>query len=152
MIRATRATLAVDSSYEGYTLKPLNDGVFDVKRISGMRYNEGNWASAETHEPHWIELQLQKSTRISAVYIYWGYDRNRFVASRRVELQTPTEGNEWQTISTIEPGSDYDRTAFEFAPVTTNRVRIFQPAQQGPRGRPFVMWVREVKIFGVAGS
>jgi len=145
-------SVAVDSSYDGYTAKPLNDGVIDVKRISGMRYNEGNWASAETHEAHWIELELQKPARVSAIYIYWGYDRDRFVASRRVELQTPADGDEWRTVSTIEPGSDYDRTAFEFAPVTTNRVRIFQPAQQGPRGRPFVMWVREVKIFGEAGN
>ena len=152
LVEIGAARIAVDSSYDGYTKKPLNDGVFDVKRISGMRYNEGNWASAETQEAHWIELQLQKSARISSVYIYWGYDRNRFVASRRVELQTQNERNEWQTISTIEPGSNYDRTAFEFAPVTTNRVRILQPAQQGPRGRPFVMWVREVKIFGVAGG
>ncbi|HEV2802679.1 MAG TPA: protein kinase [Pyrinomonadaceae bacterium] len=142
--------IGVDSSYDGYSSKPLNDGIHDVKRISAMRYNEGNWASAETHEPHWIELELTQPARVSAVYVYWGFDRDRFVASRRVELQTPDERGGWQTISTIEPGSDYDRTAFEFAPVTTTRVRILQPAQQGPRGRPFVMWVREVKIFGAS--
>ncbi|HEX8129767.1 MAG TPA: protein kinase [Pyrinomonadaceae bacterium] len=142
------ARVDVDSNYDGYTSKPLNDGVLDVKRISGLRYNEGNWASAETHEPHWIELQLSQPARVSAVYIYWGFDRDHFNASRRVELQTPDERGEWQTISTIEPGNNYDRTAFEFAPVKTNRVRILQPAQQGPRGRPFVMWVREVKLFG----
>ncbi|HJR05937.1 MAG TPA: serine/threonine-protein kinase [Pyrinomonadaceae bacterium] len=152
LVELSAVRLAVDSSYDGYTAKPLNDGVFDVKRISAMRYNEGNWASAETHEPHWIEFQLPAEARLSAVYIYWGFDRDRFVASRRVELQTPDASGAWQTISTIEPGSDYDRTAFEFAPVTTERVRIFQPAQQGPRGRPFVMWVREVKLFGAAQS
>jgi serine/threonine protein kinase len=146
------ARILVDSSYEGYTSKPLHDGVIDVKRISGMRYNEGNWASAETHEPHWIELQLDKPARVAAVYIYWGFDRDHFVASRRVELQTPDEGGQWRTISFIEPGSNYDRTAFEFAPVETSRVRILQPTQQGPRGRPFVMWVREVKLFGAAGE
>ena len=144
--------VAVDSSYDGYSAKPLNDGVTDVKRISAMRYNEGNWASAETQDPHWIELQLDKPARLAAVYVYWGFDRARFVASRRVELQTPDERGDWQTISIIETGSDYDRTAFEFAPVTAARVRILQPAQQGPKGRPFVMWVREVKLFGVAES
>ncbi len=69
-----------------------------------------------------------------------------------MELQTPDERGQWHTISTIEPGSDYDRTAFEFAPITTERVRILQPAQQGPRRRPFVMWVREVKVFAQAGD
>ena len=152
LVELSAARLTVDSSYDGYTAKPLTDGISDVKRISAMRYNEGNWASAETHEPHWIELQLPAEARLSAVYIYWGFDRDRFVASRRVELQTPDASGAWQTISTIEPGSDYDRTAFEFTPVRTERVRIFQPAQQGPRGRPFVMWVREVKLFGAAGE
>jgi len=152
LVELSAARLTVDSSYDGYTAKPLNDGISDVKRISAMRYNEGNWASAETHEPHWIELQLPAQARLSAVYVYWGFDRDRFVASRRVELQTPDASGAWQTISTIEPGSDYDRTAFEFAPIRTERVRIFQPAQQGPRGRPFVMWVREVKLYGVRES
>jgi hypothetical protein len=152
LIELDAARITVDSNYDGYTTKPLNDGVIDVKRISGMRYNEGNWASTETQQAHWIELQLRKPARVSAVYIYWGFDRDRFVASRRVELQTPDERGQWRTISTIEPGSDYDRTAFEFAPVQTERVRILQPAQQGPKGRPFVMWVREVKVFGLAGD
>lgn len=152
LVELNAARVTVDSSYDGYTAKPLNDGIVDVKRISGMRYNEGNWASAETPMPHWVELQLQGTARVSAVYVYWGFDRDRFVASRRVELQAADERGAWRTISTIEPGSDYDRTAFEFAPVTTNRIRILQPAQQGPKGRPFVMWMREVKIFGAAGS
>jgi serine/threonine protein kinase len=152
LVELGTSRVAVDSNYDGYTAKPLNDGVTDVKRISGMRYNEGNWASAETHEAHWIELQLRQPARVAAVYVYWGFDRDRFVASRRVELQTPDERGEWRTISTIEPGIDYDRTAFEFAPVETARVRILQPAQQGPRGRPFVMWVREVKVFALAGN
>ncbi|HEX9919093.1 MAG TPA: serine/threonine-protein kinase, partial [Pyrinomonadaceae bacterium] len=104
LLELSASRVAVDSSYDGYTSKPLHDGVLDVKRISGMRYNEGNWASAETHEPHWIELQLRDPAQVSAVYVYWGFDRDRFVASRRVELQTPDERGAWQTISTIEPG------------------------------------------------
>jgi hypothetical protein len=150
LVELSAERVAVDSSYDGYSSKPLHDGVFDVKRIASMRYNEGNWASAETHDPHWIELHLREPTRVSAVYIYWGFDRDHFVASRRVELQTPDARGEWQTISKIEPGNNYDRTAFEFAPVYTNRVRLLQPTQQGPRARPFVMWVREVKLFGAA--
>jgi hypothetical protein len=49
----------------------------------------------------------------------------------------------------MEPGNDYDRMAFEFAPVKTASLRILQPARQGPSNRPFVMWVREVKVFEI---
>jgi serine/threonine protein kinase len=139
----------VDSSYDGYSIAPLTDGETDVRRISRMKYNAGNWASAETPEPHWIELDFEKPARVAAVYLYWGFDRNRFVPSRRVELQSPDESGAWQTVSTLSSVDDHDRAAFEFAPVMTKKIRILQPAQQGPTNRPFVMWVREVKVFGV---
>jgi serine/threonine protein kinase len=144
------ASVAVDSSYDGYTARPLTDNEWDVRRISEMKYNEGNWASAETETPHWIELTFDKPARLAAVYVYWGFDRNRFMPSRRAELQVADEDSRWRTIARMEPGRDYDRMAFEFAPVVATRARIFQPAQQGPPNRPFIMWVREVKVFGVA--
>ena len=155
LVELKPARINVDSSFDGYSSAPLTDGQIDVREIGRMRYNKGNWASAETPQEHWIELAFDKPARIAAVYVYWGYDRDRFMPSRRVELQSlvkdaPSSVNTWKKISEVEPGRDYDRTAFEFAPVTTEGVRIVQPAQQGPTNRPFVMWVREVKVFGVA--
>jgi serine/threonine protein kinase len=147
-IKASHA--AVDSSYDGYTPAPLTDGETDVRRIATMKYKDGNWASKETPTPHWIELSFDKPVRLAAVYLYWGFDRNRFMPSRRVELQAMDESGQWQTISRMGPDKDYDRMAFEFPPVTTTRARIFQPAQSGPPNRPFIMWVREVKVFSVA--
>jgi serine/threonine protein kinase len=149
LVELKPARVSVDSSFDGYSARPLTDGELDVKRIARLRYNEGNWASTETSEPHWIELGFAKPTRIAAVYVYWGFDKNRFMPSRRVELQSPDSQGDWRAVSTIEPNNDYDRMAFDFPPVTTERLRIFQPAQQGPTNRPFVMWVREVKIYGV---
>jgi serine/threonine protein kinase len=150
LIELKPAGVTVDSSYDGYKAAPLTDGETDVRRISRMKYNAGNWASAETPEPHWIELTFQPPARIAAVYIYWGFDRNRFVPSRRVEMQTLDESGAWRTISTLESGDDHDHAAFEFAPVSAQKIRLLQPAQQGPPNRPFVMWVREVKVFGLA--
>ncbi len=152
LVEIKPARVAVDSSYDGYTLTPLTDNEWDVRRISKMKYNEGNWASAETQTPHWIELSFDQPVRLAAVYVYWGFDRNRFMPSRRAELQLMDEGGRWQTISRMEPDKDYDRMAFEFAPTSATRARIFQPAQQGPTGRPFIMWVREVKVFSVAAE
>jgi hypothetical protein len=152
LVEIKPARVAVDSSYDGYAPAALTDDEWDVRRIGKMRYNEGNWASAETQAPHWIELNFDQPVRLAAVYVYWGFDRNRFMPSKRAELQLVDEGGRWQTISRMEPGKDYDRVAFEFEPVSTTRARIFQPAQQGPPGRPFIMWVREVKVFGVAAQ
>jgi serine/threonine protein kinase len=146
------ARVEVDSNFDGYSAAPLTDGETNVQRIARMPYNTGNWASAETPTPHWIELAFDHPTRVHAVYVYWGFDRDRFMPSRRVELQAPDNGGDWRTVSAMQPGNDHDRMAFEFAPITTTRVRVFQPAQQGPTNRPFVMWVREVTVFGIAGA
>jgi serine/threonine protein kinase len=152
LVEIKAARTAVDSSYDGYTSAPLTDGETDVRRIALMKYKEGNWASGETPTPHWIELSFDKPVRLAALYLYWGFDRNRFMPSRRVELQVADESGQWQTISRMGPDKDYDRMAFEFPPVTTTRARIFQPAQAGPPNRPFIMWVREVKVFSVASN
>jgi hypothetical protein len=150
LVEIKAARTAVDSSYDGYSSAPLTDGETDVRHIALMKYKEGNWASEETPTPHWIELSFEKPRRLAAVYVYWGFDRNRFMPSRHVELQVADESGQWQTVAQMGPDKDYDRMAFEFPPVTTTRARIFQPAQAGPPGRPFIMWVREVKVFSVA--
>lgn len=143
--------VTTDSNFDGYDATPLTDGIKDVARIRAMRYNKGNWVSAETPDVHWIEFTFDKPTQVTTVYVYWGFDRTRFVPSRLVELQTKdeNENEEWRTIARHETTSDdYDRIAFEFSPLVTRRLRIYQPPQSGPRGRPFVLWVREVEAYG----
>jgi hypothetical protein len=139
--------VSVDSSFDGYGAGPLVDGVTDVREIASMRYNQGNWVSAEEPGQHWVELDLGRAARVTAVYVYWGFDRDRYMPSRAAELQVP-DGGGWRTLSRLEPGGHYDRAAFEFEPVSTSKLRVLQPAQQGPANRPFVMWVRELEVFG----
>ena len=54
----------------------------------------------------------------------------------------------WRTVSTVAPGENFDRTSFDFAPLEAARLRVYQPAQQGPPNRSFIMWVREIKVYG----
>ncbi|HVF43562.1 MAG TPA: protein kinase [Pyrinomonadaceae bacterium] len=143
-----RARVTVDSSFDGYNERPLADGVWDVREIRGMRYNQGNWVSAESPAAHWVELDFGRATRVTAVYVYWGFDKERYMPSRRVELQSRDGGGEWRTVSTLEAGDNFDRAAFEFEPFEAKALRVFQPAQSGPSNRPFVMWLREVQSFG----
>ncbi|HYE13164.1 MAG TPA: protein kinase [Pyrinomonadaceae bacterium] len=147
------AAVKVDSTFDSYNTRPLTDGVTDVREIASMRFNQGNWVSAESPDAHWIELDFGGRARVTAVYLFWGFDRGRYMPSRRVELQVPDGGaGGWRAVSALDPGSNYDRAAFEFEPVTTARLRVFQPPQQGPSNRPFVMWVREVQAFGTKES
>ena len=146
-LKPSRVT--VDSSYDGYNERPLTDGVTDVRQIAAMQYNKGNWASAETPAPHWIQLDFARPVKVSTVYVYWGFDRSRFMPSRRVELQVADGSGGWRKISELESGADHDRAAFpKLAPVEARSLRVLQPAQEGPEPRPFVMWVREVVVYG----
>jgi hypothetical protein len=142
------ATAKVDSSFDGYGAKPLTDGVTDVRQIKAMRYNQGNWVSAESPGPHWVELDFKRPARVTAVYVYWGFDHERYMPSRQLELQAPDGQGGWRTVSRLEPGENFDRAAFEFDPLEATSLRVLQPAQAGPPNRPFVMWVREVQAFG----
>ena len=146
------ARVRVDSSYDGYNAAPLSDGVFDVRQVGAMRYNQGNWVSSETSEPHWIQLDFGRPVRVTTVYVYWGFDRGRYMPSRRVVLQAAGDDGAWVTISELEPGENFDRAAFDIRPTETKSVRIYQPAQQGPANRPFVMWVREIQVYGAPAS
>lgn len=142
------AEVKVDSSYDSYGTKPLNDGVTDVRQIGAMRYNLGNWVSAESPQMHWVELEFKRPARVTAVYVYWGFDRGRYMPSRSVELQAPDGQGGWRTVATLESGENFDRAAFEFEPFSADKIRLTQPAQAGPTNRPFVMWLREVQAFG----
>lgn len=143
------AEMKVDSSYDGYDAAPLNDGIIDVRLIGRMRYNRGNWVSEESPVAHWVELDFGRAAvRVTNIYIYWGFDRERYMPSRRVELHMADKDGGWRTVALLEPGGNYDRAAFEFEPFLAKKVRVVQPPQQGPSNRPFVMWVREVQAFG----
>jgi predicted Ser/Thr protein kinase len=139
----------VDSSFDGYDAGPLTDGVTDVRQVAALRYNRANWVSAEQPVEHWIEYELERPSRVTSVYVYWGFDRDRYMPSRAAELQVP-DGAGWRTLARLAPAGHYDRTAFEFEPVTAARLRVLQPPGQGPPNRPFLMWVRELEVFGQA--
>jgi serine/threonine protein kinase len=142
------ARVLVDSSFEGYNAQPLTDGVTDVRQVGAARYNVGNWVSSETTAEHWIQIDFARPARVTTVYVFWGFDKGRYMPSRRVELEASDEGGAWRKISELTPGENIDRAAFDFPALETRRLRVVQPAQQGPPNRPFVMWVREVQVFG----
>src|SRR5256714_9714723 len=95
-VAALVAKVKTDSSFDGYNTKPLTDGVTDVRQIKAMRYNQGNWVSAESPEPHWIEFDFRTPARVTAVYVYWGFDRDPYMPSRRVGLQAPDASGGWR--------------------------------------------------------
>jgi len=82
------------------------------------------------------------------VVIYWSMDAGTPKTSQEVRLQV-LEGEDWRTVQTVMPAGLEQETVLELAePVSTDRLRLLQPAGRGPQARPNIMWVREVEVFG----
>jgi hypothetical protein len=138
------ATLSVDSCFEGYTdLAPLQDG--KTKLPGDHCLNDVSWASAETAQPHWVEVDFGQPRRITTITVYWAYYGGLYHTARHLEVQVP-DGNQWRTVWSAPPAglapSRFTCARWGFA--VTRKVRLYQPAGGGPSSRPDLMWLAEV--------
>ena len=66
------------------------------------------------------------------------------MTSQRVDVQY-WDGSAYRTVaSMLYPGSDVTVSSVSFAAVTTDRLRFFQPANQGHPAYSAVMWLTEI--------
>ncbi len=144
---AREAQASVDSSYSGYDATPVNDGIV---RAEGLHWTKEAWASAEDQKEHWIELKFDRPRQVARATIYWSLDAGIPRTSREVRLQAWQQGK-WATIATAKPAEPVPQTTMRLTkPVTAVRFRLLQPKGAGPEGRPHLMWVREVELFGAS--
>ncbi len=140
--------ITVDSYFPGYpSLACLNDGFVDLP--GAPCGNDVTWASAETKEPHWAEVQWPKKQSVSAVKITWAFASHDYKTSQQFELQVPAENGRWRTVArwSAEGREDTKDTTVRFAPVLTDRLRIYQDAGQGPTDRPDLLWLAEIEVL-----
>ncbi len=137
-------TVSVDSSHSGYSPETMTDG---IEVVAGGDWTLAGWASAETPGDHWIELSWPEPREVHEVVVYWALDQG-FRRSREVQAQV-RNGDGWRTLTAAGGG---DAAAFDAfivePPVRTDAVRLLQPEGEGPPGRPDIMWVGEVQVFG----
>jgi hypothetical protein len=134
--------VTVDSTYDGYTTTPIDDGVIDAAGGTAT-----TWASAESvTSDHWINIALPSAQQINTATIYWAYTpvQQKYMTSQRVDVQY-WNGSSYVTAATITyPGSDIPSSTVTFPAVTTSQVRFYQPANQGNPTYPTVFWITEV--------
>ncbi|MEW6046203.1 MAG: family 10 glycosylhydrolase [Bacillota bacterium] len=152
--KARQATVTVDSTFRGYSAAPLNDGQLnDVLELG--RWAQVAWASAERPGDHFVELRWAQPQSISQVDVYWALDRGRFFSSSRLRIEVEkADGGGWETLweYTSQPTHRISRTSVTFVPVTARALRLVQPAGGGPLGRPDLMWIAEVEVYGEGWS
>jgi len=145
-LAALGAKLVVDSSFPGYeSLVALNDGITALPGDTCP--NELTWASAETEADHWVEVQLPQAKTLKEVTVYWAAYTDRAYNPQRYAVQVP-DGAGWRAV--YESPADGEKpnqpvTTARFAPLSTDRFRIFMPAGGGAPSRPRLLWIAEIQ-------
>lgn len=156
------AVVSVDSTFNGYNLKALNDGWY----VTAENHVQKNWAKEawaskdDKSLDHWIQFEFEEVKKVSKVVVHWANDNDSFYSPKKAIVQGFKDG-EWVDLCIItnETGEEgifdaFNPTwEFEFEEFETQKIRILQPKDCGATnefGNPLrtgIMWVSEVEIF-----
>ena len=141
---AADAAVQADSFYSKYRADPINDG---IAQVEGVHWTDEAWASAGSNKPHWIALAFPRQVTVKRVAVYWSLDAGVPRTSERIAVQAKA-GEQWRTVKEVAIGRVEPMTTVVLdRPVRARAIRVWQPAGAGPKGRPQLMWVREVEVF-----
>jgi hypothetical protein len=137
----------VSGTYSGYSQTPINDGV-----IAPRGGTVSTWASDESStSPHWITIYFSSPKVVQRTVINWAWNNKRaeFMTSRQFYIQYWDASNSSyrDAIFMDSPPTD-SCTISNFAPVTTSRIRYYQPANQGPTNYRAILWLTEFQVYG----
>ncbi len=138
-------SVGVSGTYGGYTIAPIADAVIDAYG------NEATtWASDESNStPHWVELVFGQQLAVSGITVHWAYNSgsSSFMEAQQFRVQR-WNGTAYVDVTTVNNSSQDATSDVSFSAVSTDRVRIYQPAAQGPPNYTAIMWLTEVQIWG----
>ncbi len=131
------------SCYGGYSVKPLVDGITDR---STLHWSESAWASAEIEgEDVWLAFEFDTPQTGGKVQITWATDSGKAYISDRYRVQIKKDG---QWFDVVEQTRQSMPVSLHPMPATSyNGIRIFQSAGDGPKFRPNLMWIAQVRLL-----
>ncbi len=144
----TGITPTVSSTYPGFSPARINDGV-----LNPFGWENSTWASTESAtDAHWVEFNFGANKQVKRVVVYWAWngDQSRWMTSQQFKLQS-WSGSAYVDAVTTNIATAESTTVVNISPVTTTRLRYYQPANMGPSTFPTVVWLAELDVYG-AGS
>ncbi len=140
--RAVGRTATVSGTYAGYSAAPLTDGVI------APRSSAATWASDQSTQPHWVEIDFGATRPVNGVRIYWAWNsaRSAWMVSQQYTIQR-WNGSAYVDVVTVNnPTATDSFSVTVFPTVNAQRMRIYQPANMGPVLYQTIMWQTEIKI------
>lgn len=143
LARDSRVRVEVDSTYSGYTIKALTDGVRDT---TGVAWNEAAWASEESGGPHWVRITFPEPTTVQALSVYWNIESGVTYTSRHGTVIGWTESGEKVVLGEFTNQKAVPVTRAEFEPRKLKAIELRQPSRGGSDARPNLMWLSEIEV------
>jgi hypothetical protein len=138
---------SVSGTYSGYVTTPINDGIINPRGGTPT-----TWASDQsTTTSHWVEMTLSSPRTISRVRIYWAWNNysSGWMCSRQYSIQYwNTNSSAYVDVATINNSAVDSVTSTDITPVTTNKIRYWQPANMGPASYASILWLTEMELYG----
>jgi hypothetical protein len=138
---------SVSGTYSGYTITPINDGV-----ITPRGGTPTTWASDQSATvPHWVEMTFSSPKTIRRVRIYWAWNsyNSSWMCSRQYSIQYWNQSSNSYIDAALVNNSSVDSvTSTDITPVTTNKIRYWQPANMGPANYASILWLTELELYG----
>jgi len=143
LARADGVTMTVSGNYPGgYYPEAMSDGLVWPPDV---HFTQKAWASVEAGGDDWLQFDWPGTITASRVIVYWQIFESKTMAAQQLLIQIP-DGDGWRTVREATPHPDDAGTVITFDAIETTALRIMQPANQGPKHRPNLMWITEVQV------
>lgn len=142
-LEANGGEASADSTFGGYRLSPINDG---LQSLIGSDYTRRATATAETSQPHWVQVTFPNPRPVSKVVIYWAAEGGQIYTSTNFQIQLQVE-DEWQTVAEASEMEPEYFSEFTFETQSATAVRVYQKPRGGSQARLNILWVSEVEAY-----
>jgi hypothetical protein len=143
LARDSRVRIDVDSTYSGYSTRPLTDGVRDT---TGVAWNEAAWASEESGGTHWVRITFPEPTTVQALSVYWNVEGGITYTSRHGTVIGWTESGEKVVLGQFDNQKAVPLTRVGFDSRKLKAIELLQPPRGGSEPRPNLMWLSEIEV------
>jgi hypothetical protein len=135
-------TMSADSNADGYSTRPLNDG---IRAVSSKFEPSRTWISAASDSEHWVVAKFPRQ-QVNSITLYWmtyvGLPRQFMVQ------YNDSSANSWKAVSSTSSwiAANSPIQQIHFDRVISDSIRILVARQGGGTGSPSMVGLSEVEV------
>jgi hypothetical protein len=145
---APQAEVIADSNFPS----PYGPGYYEPRFAADGKKgapNKGIWVSAETQEPHFLELRFPNPVTVRGVVVHWAYDEAHDWTPQDFSIQAyvSASGGGWKPLLQVKNNREPIAVAKSELPARLARVQIV--ITRGSPSRPHLAAVNEIEVLAI---